>query len=139
MLWCFRENKNVSRIPRGHSKQYNYLLLLANNLRQCKNQNQQIFHEMWAHLTRSLHFVLAHRNIKVNYSQSRITEGRYGDGEIIDASTRAINRMGKNEDPQLTVRTEKTMLVRYFLYLHYVHDWFRNHFYIRGLGKASNF
>ena len=31
-------------------------------------------------------------------------------------STRAINRRGKNEDPQLTVRTEKTRLVRYLLY-----------------------
>ena len=31
---------------------------------------------------------------------------------------RAINRRGKNEDPlQLTVRTEKTRLVRYLLYL----------------------
>ena len=32
-------------------------------------------------------------------------------------SVRAINRRGKNEDPQLTVRTEKTRLVRYLLYL----------------------
>ena len=32
-------------------------------------------------------------------------------------SARAINRRGKNEDPLLTVRTEKTRLVRYLLYL----------------------
>ena len=32
-------------------------------------------------------------------------------------SARAINRRRKNEDPYLTVRTEKTKLVRYLLYL----------------------
>ena len=37
-------------------------------------------------------------------------------------SVRAINRRGKNEDPKLTVRTEKTRLVRYLLYLYRVSD-----------------
>ena len=44
---------------------------------------------------------------------------------------------GKNEDPQLTVRTEKKKLVRYLLYLYCVSDGLRNDFYSRG--TASNF
>ena len=44
-------------------------------------------------------------------------------------SARDINRRGKNGGPQLTVRTEKTRLVRYLLYLYRVSDGFRNDFY----------
>ena len=40
----------------------------------------------------------------------------------------AINRRGKNEDPELTVRTEKMRLVRYLLYLYCVSDEFGNGF-----------
>lgn len=44
----------------------------------------------------------------------------------------------KNEDPYLTVRTEKTRSVSYFLYLYCVSDGFQNgDFYSRG--TASNF
>ena len=43
-------------------------------------------------------------------------------------SARAINRRGKNEDPYITVLTEKTRLVRYLLYLYFVSDGFGNDF-----------
>ena len=49
----------------------------------------------------------------------------------------AINRRGKNKDPYLTVRTEKTRLVRYLLFLCCVSDGFGNDFY--SWGTASNF
>ena len=48
-----------------------------------------------------------------------------------------LNRRGKNKDPYLTVRTEKTRLVRYLLFLCCVSDWFGNDFY--SWGTASNF
>ena len=44
---------------------------------------------------------------------------------------------GKNEDRELTVRTEKTRLVRYLLYLYCVSEGLRNDSYSRG--TASNF
>ena len=49
----------------------------------------------------------------------------------------AINRRGKNEDPWLTVRTEKTRLVRYLFYLSCVPEGFGSDFY--SWGTASNF
>ena len=48
-----------------------------------------------------------------------------------------LNRKGKKEGPYLTVRTEKTRLVRYSLYLYCFSDGLRNDFYSRG--TTSNF
>ena len=46
-------------------------------------------------------------------------------------------KTGENGDPQLTVRTEKTILIRYLIYLSYVSDGFAYDFCSRG--TASNF
>ena len=49
----------------------------------------------------------------------------------------AINRRGKNKDPQLTVQTKKTRFVRYLLYPYCVPSGFGIDFHSRG--TASNF